>query len=83
MSTPMTLSIQPNQIVKPMRVRTSTTTNMMHVRHRSHMTELAHPVPTLPHLLPTLPIDRVPLASPIRYGPHSDHRNQFRVNTTM
>ena len=49
----MTGRAQTNQRLEPMRVHATLShpaLNVMHVRHRSRTTELAHPIATLEHL---------------------------------
>jgi hypothetical protein len=46
----MILATQTNQIVQTMRVRTTPTGNVMHIRHRLYRTPLTHTATTLPHL---------------------------------
>jgi hypothetical protein len=70
----MTPSTQPNQRIQPMRVnpaRRNTPLNMMHISHLRCTTELTHPITTLMHLNPALPINSVTLPTPIRHRPHS------------
>ena len=70
MSLLMTRPAQANEVLKPVRVRPTPTRNVMHIRHRSHATELTHPVAPLPHLLPALRVHSVTLPTLIAHSLH-------------
>jgi len=70
MRTLMARRTQPNQVPQPMRVRPTPTLNVMHLPHWGITAMLTNPITSLEHLPAPLRVDRITLASPIRYGPH-------------
>ena len=63
----MARTAKPDQIRKPMRVRTNPSGLMMDFAHLRTTTPLAHPVGTLENLATSLRIHRITLPATIRY----------------
>jgi hypothetical protein len=61
MRPPVALSIQPNQVVQPVRIVTATTGKVVDVRDLRGMAELAHTTGPFPHLPPPFRVHRVTL----------------------
>ena len=63
-------STKSDEVPQTMRVRPPTTLNVMHLPHWGITAMLTNPITSLEHLPAPLRVDRITLASPIRYGPH-------------
>lgn len=82
MHTLMAAPAQPDKVLQPVRVTAHPTGTMMHVRHLSSMTPLAHTTTTLPHLTPPLVIDTVALRTPTRHLPQSSSSTNASVTSS-